>query len=619
MDQLLGACVFSKIDLRSGYHQIRVRVEDVPMTAFRTRYGHYEFIENFSRLAFPLTKLTKKDQPFVWDSRCEESFQELKRRLTSAPMLVLPDPSKTFEVFYNASKLGLGQLKIHEQNYPTHDLELTAIVFVADALSRKSLRVSSLMIRELHMIEEFRGMILGCMLTSKSIKLRALRVTNSLIDEIGEGQKIDPFLSSQVEKLNQVLRFKDRLCIPSMLELMRAILEEGHRSSLSIHPGATKMYQDLKKMFWWPKMKREVEEFVNACLVCQKAKVEHQKPSGLMQPLDVPVWKSDNISMDFVVGLPKTMKNLDAIWVIVDRLTKSAHFIPINIRYPLERLTKLYIGEIVRLHGVPTSIVSDRDPRFTSRFWESLHKALGTKLRLSSAYHPKKDGQTERTIHYHSSIGMAPYEVLYGRRCRTPLCFVEPKENAMLGPEIVQQTTEQVKMIQERMKATQSRKKSYNDKRRKNLEFKEGDHVFLKVTPWIGVGRALKSHKLTPCFIDPYQILKRIGEVAYQIALPPSLSNLHSIFHVSQLKKYVHDPSHIIEFDNIQLKDNLTYETVPLRIDDMRVKQLRGKEISLVKVIWGGNIVESATWELESKMRKAYPFLFAGKFRGRNF
>nr|KYP37777.1 Transposon Ty3-I Gag-Pol polyprotein [Cajanus cajan] len=327
--------------------------------------GYYRrFIENFSRLALPLTKLTKKDQPFVWDSRCEESFQELKRRLTSAPVLVLPDPSKTFEVFCDASKLGLGGVLMQE----------------------------------------------GCELTSKSIKLGALRVTNSLIDEIREGQKMDPFLLSRVEKLNQgvksefrigvdgVLRFKDRLCIPSVPELKRAILEEGHKSILSIHPGATKMYQDLKKMFWWPKMKREVEEFVYACLVCQKAKVEHQKPSGLMQPLDVPVWKWDSISMDFVVGLPKTVKNLDAIWVIVDRLTKSAHFIPINIRYFLHRLTRLYISEIVRLHGVPTSIVSDRDPRFTSRFWESLHKALGTKLRLSSAYHPQTDGQTERTI-----------------------------------------------------------------------------------------------------------------------------------------------------------------------------------------------------------------------------
>lgn len=289
------------------------------------------------------------------------------------------------------------------------------------------------------------------------------------------------------------------------------------------------MYQDLRQMFWWPGLKKEVNEFVLACLVCQKAKIEHQKPSGKLQPLEIPEWKWDSISMDFVVGLPRTPKGLDSIWVIVDRLTKSAHFIPINIRYSLERLTSLYVSEIVRLHGVPSSIVSDRDPRFTSRFWESLHKALGTKLRLSSAYHPQTDGQTERTIQsledllracvleqrgswdsflplieftynnsFHSSIGMVPYEALYGRRCRTPLCWVDSSESIALGPEVVQQTTEKVKLIQERMRAAQSRQKSYYDKRRKDLEFAVGDHVFLRVTPWTGVGRALKSRKLTP-------------------------------------------------------------------------------------------------------------------------
>jgi len=223
--------------------------------------------------------------------------------------------------------------------------------------------------------------------------------------------------------------------------------------------------------------------------------------------------------MDFVSGLPKTPTNHDSIWVIIDRLTKSTHFIPINIRYSLEKLTQLYIKEVVRLHGIPSSIVSDRDPRFTSRFWESLHQALGTKLRLSSAYHPQTDGQSERTIQtledllracvldhkgswdkflplieftynnsFHASIGMAPFEALYGRKCRTPLYWYETGESLIIGPEIVQQTTDMVKLAQEKMRTTQSRQKSYHDKRRKPLEFQEGDHVFLKVTPTTGVG-----------------------------------------------------------------------------------------------------------------------------------
>ena len=861
MDQLVGASVFSKIDLRSGYHQIRVKTEDIPKTAFSTRYGHYEylvmpfgvtnapgvfmdymnrifhpyldrfvvvfiddilvysktreehdehlrivlqtlrdrqlyakwskcqfwlsevsflghvisqvgiavdpskvravlewespksvseirsflglagyyrkFILDFSKLALPLTTLTRKGQPFVWTDKCESSFQTLKERLTTAPVLVLPDPNKPFVVYCDASKMGLGgvlmqdgrvvsyasrQLKVHERNYPTHDLELAAVVFVlkiwrhylfgshfevfsdhkslkylfsqkelnmrqrrwleflkdydfelnyhpgkanvvADALSRKSLHVSTLMIKEFELLSQFRDLSLVCELTSSSIRLGSLRVTSGLLNDIRVAQKSDPFLKTQIEVIESggnsnfeigvdgILRLNGRICVPNVPEIKKVILEEGHRSSLSIHPGATKMYQDLKTMFWWPNMKQEVNEFVYKCLVCQKSKIEHQKPSGVLQPLEIPQWKWDSISMDFVVGLPKTPKNFDSIWVIVDRLTKSAHFIPINIKYSLDRLTSLYISEIVRLHGVPASIVSDRDPRFTSRFWNSLHQALGTKLKLSSAYHPQTDGQTERTIQsledllrayvlehkgswdtflplveftynnsFHSSIGMAPYEALYGRRCRTPLCWVDPGENLTLGPEIIRQTTDKVKLIQDRMKTAQSRQKSYHDRRRKDIEFEVGDHVFLKVTPWTGVGRALKSKKLTSKFIGPYQILQRVGPVAYQLALPPHLSNLHNVFHVSQLRKYIHDPSHVLEIDNISIKENLTYETYPLRIEDRRSKQLRGKEIPLVKVIWKSASGEDATWELESKMKEDFPTLFiSGKFRGRNF
>ncbi|XP_073223394.1 uncharacterized protein [Cicer arietinum] len=206
---------------------------------------------------------------------------------------------------------------------------------------------------------------------------------------------------------------------------------------------------------------------------------------------------------------------------------------------------------------------------------------------------------------------MAPFEALYGRRCRTPLCWFETGDSLVLGPEIVQQTTDKVKMIQEKMRASQSRQKSYHDKRRKNLEFQEGDHVFLRVTPTTGVGRALKMRKLTPRFIGPYQILKCVGNVAYQIALPPSLSNLHSVFHVSQLRKYIFDPSHVIESDKVQIKENLTFETLPLRIEDRKIKELRGKTIPLVKVVWGGASGESATWEVESQMRDFYPELLS--------
>ncbi|GAU48050.1 hypothetical protein TSUD_404850 [Trifolium subterraneum] len=451
-----------------------------------------------------------------------------------------------------------------------------------------------------------------------------LKLTNPFLEKVRECQKEDEKLMKRVAlviegqendfKMDEdgIVRFRGRVCVPDVPELKKMIFDEGHKSGLSIHPGLVKMYQDLKKLFWWPRMKKEIAEYVYACL------------------------KWDSIAMDFVGGLPKTAKGNEVIWVVVDRLTMSAHFIAIKIGTLVPKLAEIYVEQIIRLHGIPSSIVSDRDPKFTSRFWESLQEALGTKLRLSSAYHPQTDGQSERTIQsledllracvleqgeswdsclplieftynnsFHSSIGMAPFEALYGRRCRTPLCWYESGETVVLGPDIVQETTEKIRMIREKMKASQSQQKSYHDKKRKDVEFQEGDHVFLRVTSTTGVGRALKSKKLTSKFIGPYQISERIGKVAYRIALPITLSNLHDVFHVSQLRKYVSDPSHVIESDDIQVKDNLTIETIPLRVEGREVKKLRNKEIASVKVIWGGPAGENATWELESKMKSS--------------
>ncbi|XP_058756176.1 uncharacterized protein LOC131629403 [Vicia villosa] len=225
-------------------------------------------------------------------------------------------------------------------------------------------------------------------------------------------------------------------------------------------------------------MKKDVVEFVYACLTCHNLKVEHQRPSRLVQPLNIPEWRWDNISMDFVTGLPKIAKGNDFIWVIVDRLTKSAHFLSMKINRPISMLAEMYIEEIVRLHRIPSSIVSDRDPRFR----KILQDALG--------------------------------------------------ESAMLRPEIVKETTVNIRMIHERMKSSQSYQKSYHDKRTKTLEFQVDDHVFMRVSPTTGASRDLKSRKLTPHFIGPYHISERVGEVAYQITFLPSLANLHDVFHV---------------------------------------------------------------------------------------
>ena len=338
-------------------------------------------------------------------------------------------------------------------------------------------------------------------------------------------------------------------------------------------------------------MKREIAGYVARCLVCQQVKIEHQRPGGLLQPLPIPEWKWEHISMDFVTGFPKTPSGNDSIWVIVDRLTKSAHFLAIKVSLSLERLAKLYVNEIVRLHGVPVTIVSDRDRRFVSQFWKKLHMAMGTNLNFSTAFHPQTDGQSERTIQiledmlrvcaidfrgsweehlplvefaynnsYQASTQMAPYEALYGRKCRSPICWDDIGERKMLGPEIVQHTVDKIQLIRERLRSAQSRQKSYADTRRRKLEYQVGDHVFLRVSPTKGVMRFGIKGKLSPRFIGPFEVLERVGEVAYRLALPPMLAGVHNVFHVSMLRKYVPDGNHVVAYEPLQLREDLTYE-----------------------------------------------------------
>ena len=194
------------------------------------------------------------------------------------------------------------------------------------------------------------------------------------------------------------LYYRDQICVPNDDELKKSILKEAHSGSFAMHPGSTKMYQDLKTSYWWSGMKRDVSEFVTKCMVCQKVKAEHEVPSRLLGPVKIPEWKWDQITMDFVVGLLVTGRKHDSVWVVVDRLTKSTHFLPVRTGYSLDKLVELYIRKIFWLHGIPISIILDRDPRFTSRFWGKLQKALGTRLSFSTMFHPQTDGQSERVI-----------------------------------------------------------------------------------------------------------------------------------------------------------------------------------------------------------------------------
>jgi hypothetical protein len=519
-----------------------------------------------------MTALLAKKVEFKWTPACQKSFETLKEKLTMAPVLILPDVHKLFSVYCDASYTGLGcvlmqegrvvayssrQLKVHEKNYPTHDLELAVVVHalktwrhylygqkcdiytdhkslkyiftqselnmrqrrwlelikdyvleihchpgkanvVADALSRKS-QVNMLAAHSMlfELAKEFDRLSLGFLNNTQGV---AIELEPTLEQDIRKGQKDDEKINEiqQLildgkgldfhEDVEGVVWFKDRLCVPNITSIRELILKEAHETTYSIHPGSEKMYQDLKRRFWWYGMKREIAEYVARCDNCQRIKAEHQRPAGLLQPLQIPQWKWDEIGMDFLVGLPRTRAGYDSIWVVVDRLTKTAHFIPVKTTYNSAVLAELYMSRIVCLHGIPKKIVSDRGTQFTSHFLQQLHEALGTHLKFSSAYHPQIDGQTERTNQiledmlracalqdkigwdkrlpyakfsynnsYQASLKMSPFEGLYGRNCRTPLHWDQPRERQVFGPDILLEAKENIRMIRENLKVAQSR------------------------------------------------------------------------------------------------------------------------------------------------------------------
>ncbi|KAI3725271.1 hypothetical protein L1987_65052 [Smallanthus sonchifolius] len=393
--------------------------------------------------------------------------------------------------------------------------------------------------------------------------------------------------------------------IPKIGELRAKILDEAHKSRYSIHPGTKKMYQDLKKEYWWPGMKNDVIEYVNKCLTCSLVKAEHQKPCGKMQPLPIPEWKWEEITMDFITKLSRTAKGNETIWVIVDRLTKSAHFLPIRETSSSEKLADIFIKEIVSRHGMPLSIVSDRDTRFTSRFWKKFKEAMGTRLNIGTAYHPQTDGQSERTIQTLEDMLQACI-IDFGPR------FVggESGQKDFASLEVVKATSKKFDQIKARMKAVKDRQKSYADKRRRDLEFQVWDMVLLKVSPWKGIIRFRKCSKLSPRFVGPFKILARVGQVSYRLDLPVELSGIHPTFHVSHLRKCLVDNTAHISYDEMEVDNSLNYVEEPISIIDLAEKRLRNKSIHLAKVQWKHRKGSEATWEKEDEMRGLYPQLF---------
>jgi hypothetical protein len=406
------------------------------------------------------------------------------------------------------------------------------------------------------------------------------------------------------------------------------------------------MYQDLKQNFWWTRMKWEIAKYVSECDICQRVKASHLKTAGILQPLSIPSWKWEDISMDFIVGLPDTSLRHDSIWVIVDRLTKIAHFLSVHTMYNAKKYAEIYLDQILHLHGVPKMIISDRGAQFIARFWEQLQHALGTKLIRSSAYHPQTDEHTERINQifedmlrayvlqydktldkclplaefsynnsYQTSLKMAPFEALYDRRCRTPLSWSQTGERKIFGPDLVTEAEEKVRIIQTNLKAAQSRQKSYADIRRRPLQFQVGDFIYLRVSPTRGIQRFGVKGKLAPRYIGPFEILDICGLVAYRLQLPPQIAAIHNIFHVSQLRKCIKIPIEIIDSQAIKIKPDLTYTEHPIRVLDTKERSTRRETIRMFKIQWNHHTEEEATWETESYLQHNFPDFFQANLR----
>ncbi|XP_070037217.1 uncharacterized protein [Nicotiana tomentosiformis] len=446
------------------------------------------------------------------------------------------------------------QLKLHEKNYPMHDLELAAIVHaikiwrnnlyevpcevytnhcslqhlfqqrdlnlrqrrwlellqdyditiiyhpvkanvVADALSRKAESMGSLAFisaEERPLASDIQS------LANRLIKARQF-------DNLHLAVLRETVLHGGAKEVSigedGVLCLQGRLCVPKVDGLRERILDEAHNSRYSIHTGATKMHRDLRQHYWWRRMKKDIVKYVARCLNCQQVKYEHQRSGGLLHQITIPEWKWECITMDFVVGLPWTLRKFDTVWVIVDRLTKSARFIPVATTYTSDRLA------------------------------------------------------------------------------------------------------------QERLRAAQSKQKSYADQKARDVSLMVGEKVLLKVSSMKGIMRFGKKGTLSPRFIGPFEVLRRVEEVAYELALPPNISGVHPVFHMSMLQRYHPDLSHVLDFSTIQLDESLGYEEEPVATVDRQDRQLRSKRIFAVKVQWRGQLVEEATWESEEDMQSRYPHL----------
>jgi transposase InsO family protein len=654
--------------------------------------GYYrKFVRHFGIIAQPLTELLKKDAPFNWTPSQQTAFTALQAALSSAPVLALPDFGQPFHIDTDASGIGIGAV-LHQGGHPiafiskalcprnrglsAYEKEYLAILLAVEHWRHYLLQGEFYIHTDHQSLTHLNEQRLNTVWQQKVFtKLLGLNYRivykkgseNTVADALSRRDTEDLHLalsssspqwlsevvasytdSPQAQELlsklathpvgfshyslqNGVVRYKDRIWLGHSEQLQQQALHALHSSPVGGHSGIPVTYQKLRQYFFWPGMYAATTSFIRSCDVCQRAKPDRSRSPGFLQPLPIPSSTWEVISMDFVEGLPSS-GSVNALLVVVDKLSKYAHFIPLRHPFTAASVARLFMDHIYRLHGMPLVIISDRDRIFTSAFWKSLFSLAGTSLNMSSAYHPQTDGQTERVnqcletylrcfahtcpskwpqwiplAEYwyntspHSSLGRSPFEVLYGFPPRhfgvvPPAATPVSDLNAWL-----EDRTLMLSVVQQHLSRAQNRMKRQADKNRSERSFSVGDWVFLKMQPYVQSSLARRANqKLAFRFFGPYKILARVGAVAYKLELPSS-SAIHPVFHVSQLKA-----SHGTQSVTAVLPDDLAQFQVPHKILDRRWTS-GSSPIEEVLVQWSQMPPSLATWENWEHIQQRFP------------
>ena len=619
----------------------------------------------------------------------------MKEALTSPPVLRLPDFTQQFVIECDASGIGLGAILL-QQNQPiayfsaalkgstlllsTYEKEMLAIVkaikkwrpyllgkpFIVRT-DHKSLKylleqriTTPAQTRWLpkllgydYKIEYKRGPEnQGADSLSRVIEFQFISISQPHADwwsllqkEIQQdsfyadlAQKHQPSQTGHQLLLRDGVWFKqNKIYLSPSSPLIPKILGDCHSSPVGGHFGFHKTLSRIRQSFFWSHMRQHVKEFLQQCDVCQRYKTDCMQPAGLLQPLPIPAQIWTDVSMDFVEGLPSS-NGYTVIMVVVDRLTKYAHFVALKHPFSAVSVAKEFVANVVRLHGIPNSIVSDRDKVFISAFWRTLFNLQGTKLCMSSSYHPQTDGQIEvvnRTLEQylrcfagdqprkwvewipwaefsyntsiHSSTKMTPFEAVYGIPPPNLLTYIPGTSRVQAVDEYLRDRDTILHDLRHNLQMAQNRMKCQADQHRREVTFNVGDYVYLKLQPYRQTSVAFRaSLKLAPRFFGPYKVLERVGVVAYKLALPPG-SQIHDVFHVSLLRKHL-GPVTPTSPDLPPVSVTSVVLPQPEVILDRRVihkGNYRPKSEILVK--WVGAPAEDATWENEWRFSKSYP------------